>query len=370
MRSVIELLPAPALLIEPGSGCVLFANGPARHARFEVTVGGEGAGDGVALTDSDRRVLPLDEWPHRRAARGERLDGVEISWQTPEGAASFLVSSRPVPAMSGHPALMMVTATEVTRLKATEGELREAVRVRDEFFSFASHELKDPLASLLLSIEVLDRMAGRQESVPAHVIRERLEVSKRQAERLARMIENLLDVSRIAGGRLRMDLEALDLRELVFEVVGRFGELAREAGVALVVEGEGPIIGYFDRVQLDHVIGNLLSNALKYGDGRPITVRIAGGPEVVTLEVEDHGVGIAEADHGRVFERFERASGEHRHRSLGLGLYIVRSIVEAHGGSVGLRSAPGRGSTFVVDLPRMRLPRAEPQPPAPANPAS
>ena len=128
------------------------------------------------------------------------------------------------------------------------------------------------------------------------------------------------------------------------------------------------MIGYFDRMQLEHVVGNLVSNALKYGAGRPVALRLRGDEESAVIEVEDHGIGIAASDLGRVFERFERASGAHREKSLGLGLYIVRNLVEAHGGTIGVRSAPGDGSTFIVTLPRKRLPGRDSPPPGDGGP--
>jgi signal transduction histidine kinase len=352
-RSILDALPFPTLLIEPGTGRVLLANGAAG------LLPDEAAGDEASYaTGPDGERIAPDQWPRRRASRGERLDGMPITWHTPGGQASFLSYADTV-LVDGRP-LTVLTYLDVTRQAATEEELRQAVRVRDEFFSFASHELKDPLASLMLSVEVLRRVVGRQGAVPEDLLRERLDVCKRQGERLAGIIENLLDVSRIAHGRLRPDLEALDLCDLVRDVVERFQEQARAAGSALELGPCGPTIGYFDRSQVEHVLGNLVSNAIKYGEGRPVSVRLVADASTARIEVEDRGIGIAEADQARVFDRFERATRDHRGTSLGLGLYIVRSIVEAHGGSIALRSEPGRGSTFTVELPRKRLPRHDP----------
>ena len=117
--------------------------------------------------------------------------------------------------------------------------------------------------------------------------------------------------------------------------------------------------GKWDRLRLDQIVTNLLSNAMKYGSGEPIEVAMTGTPEAVRLEVRDHGIGIAPEHQSRIFDRFERAVSGRHYGGLGLGLWIVRQILDALGGSIRVRSAPGEGSTFTVELPR-----AQPQLPA------
>jgi signal transduction histidine kinase len=354
-QEVLNLLPVPAALIEQGSGRVLFANRAAERVPIAPPIGG---GDGVASEAFDAEGQPIadDEIPARRAARGARLEGVPVIWRTPEGTASFLVFAEPMSAWPGTPPVTLLSFVDVTQRTAVEAELRRAVQARDEFFSVATHELKDPLAAMLLSVEVLERAVKRHGTVPAELLLAQIEVCRRQGERLSRLIGDFLQVARIAHKRLQLDLEALDLCELARDVAAQFREQARASGTSLDVEAEAPTIGYWDRVKLEHVVGNLVSNALKYGAGRPVTVRVRADEATATVEVEDRGIGIAEADQRRIFERFERATDGHATRSLGLGLYIVHSIVEAHGGAVQLRSAPGEGSTFTVALPRKRMP--------------
>ncbi|MHB1558441.1 MAG: sensor histidine kinase [Isosphaeraceae bacterium] len=355
LHAVLDLLPVPAQLVEHGSGRIRLANAAARGLPPFEPDGRRGRATADATDAEGRPILP-EQWPQRRAARGEAIDGEEITWHWAGERASFLVSSGSVPARDGETPLVLLTYSDVSRLRRTEEELREAVRVRDEFVSVASHELKDPLAALLLCVGFLRRLVQKHGAVPADVLRERLEFGERQGQRLGRMIDNLLDVSRIDHGRLQLQVESLDLRDVVHDVVGRYQEQSREAGAPLVVEPSGPVVGDFDRLQLEHAVGNLVSNALKYGAGRPVTIRTGGDEAIARLEVEDRGVGIAEADRSRIFERFQRAAADHREQSLGLGLHIVRSVVEAHGGSIGVRSEPGQGTTFVVELPRRQTP--------------
>ncbi len=134
-------------------------------------------------------------------------------------------------------------------------------------------------------------------------------------------------------------------------MVTRFAGQAGSTGTPVTAESGRPLIGRFDRLKLEQVIGNLLSNAIKYGGGKPIRVRVYGETDDAVVEVEDHGAGIAPEDQERIFGRFERASNGHQQASLGLGLYIVRSLVAAHGGTIDLRSENELGSTFIVKIP-------------------
>ena len=169
----------------------------------------------------------------------------------------------------------------------------------------------------------------------------------------------MLDVARIVNGRVELDVETFDLCDLAHQVVARFLGQACSSGTTLTAEPCQPVVGRFDRLKLEQVLSNLLSNAIKYGAGKPVTVRVRGDGEWAVVEVQDGGAGIAPEDQERIFGRFERASNGHKRASLGLGLYIVRSLVAAHGGSVGVRSHPGRGTTFTVMIPWER-PRDEP----------
>jgi signal transduction histidine kinase len=227
--------------------------------------------------------------------------------------------------------------------------LQEAVRVRDEFLSIASHELRTPLASLKMQLHMLQRSLHPTPTIPPQRIGEKLGVSLRQTERLTMLVNNLLDVSRITSGKMELRPEPVDLSKLISQVAERFQGGLQKYGAPLDLQLEPGLSGAWDPFRLDQVITNLLGNALKYGVGRPIAIRtMSRGPEAL-IEVEDHGIGIAPDDRERIFERFERASSEAG--GLGLGLYITRQIVEAHGGTVTVADGNGQGTIFRVLLP-------------------
>jgi signal transduction histidine kinase len=192
--------------------------------------------------------------------------------------------------------------------------------------------------------------------LPVERVSESLDVTLRQVRKLTDLVDNLLDVSRITAGRLRLELEELDLSSVAAELLSRFAPSAVQLGCALELHAPEPVFGRWDRLRVEQVVTNLLSNALKYGAGRPVVVRVEEDGERARLTVRDQGIGIAEEDLGRIFERFERAVSDRHYGGLGLGLYITRQIVEAFGGTVRVASRSGHGSTFTLELPRGALP--------------
>ncbi|WP_437281553.1 ATP-binding protein [Sorangium sp. So ce375] len=234
-------------------------------------------------------------------------------------------------------------------------DAQSAIALRDEFLSIASHELKTPLTPLALQIQTLMRRAPElcpdRERLPW--LMDRLGLVRRQSERLRRLVENLLDISRISAGRLALDLEPVRLSEIVRQVVSRFqegGEIA-ESGSRVTVSAADDAAGSWDRVRLEQVVENLISNALKYGQGKPIEIAVASMGSLATLMIADHGIGIAPEHIGRIFGRFERAVSARHYGGLGMGLYISRQVVEALDGSIEVSSVVGEGSTFKVTLP-------------------
>jgi signal transduction histidine kinase len=225
----------------------------------------------------------------------------------------------------------------------------EALRLRDDFLSVAGHELKNPLNALQLQLRVLVRKA--REERRSDSLAERAERVARTGECLGLLIEDLLDVSRITTGQLHLQLGEVDLAVVAREAVSRMAEELSRVGSEVRVEAEAPVVGQWDRLRLEQVVTNLLSNAGKYGRGRPVRVRVEEAPGLARLSVRDEGYGISLEEQARIFHRFQRAEATRHIQGLGLGLWICRQIAEAHGGSLRVESQPGHGSTFVLELP-------------------
>ena len=304
-----------------------------------------------------------------RAAR--TVDG-EILWR--KDGASIPIEGMGTLLHDGHELVSVIVFRDVTERLQIEHErgrlvreLEEAISARDDFLSIASHELRTPLTPIRLSVQSLKRKGQALAAVIPKGLTTQLETMDRQVGRLDTLINELLDVSRITVGRLDLELTEFDATTLVREVVGRFQQELDSSGHKVTLELDGPLVGRWDRLRLDQVVSNLLSNAMKYGgDRKLIEVRVGDSPAGVEVSVRDHGVGISSEDQDRIFERFERLISVRHFGGFGLGLWIVRQIVEAHGGRVRVKSAPGEGSTFTVEVPRTTnhavsdLPRGEP----------
>lgn len=231
-------------------------------------------------------------------------------------------------------------------------KLQEAIQARDEFLSIASHELRSPLTSMQLAVQHLVRIARNRPLHEAQAqVAQALEVAERQCRQLGKLVNSLLDISRIRAGRLHLDLRQTDLVAVVQEAAVQLRGELDGSGSSLEIEAHGPICGQWDPGRILQVVTNLLSNAIKYGGGRPISVRVLNEGSHARIAVTDQGIGIPADRIGTIFDRFTRAVSAQHYGGLGLGLYIVRSLVEAHGGRVAVQSEAGVGSTFTVELP-------------------
>jgi signal transduction histidine kinase len=230
-----------------------------------------------------------------------------------------------------------------------EAGLRAQVQGMLELVGVAAHDLSNPLLALQLRLHRLRHLA------PDTRLQEGLAAAERDTRRMGRLLHELMDVSRLSAGRIALEREELDLSALAHEVAERFTEQAAAGATPLVVRAEAPVWGRWDRERLDRVLTNLLSNALKFGAGRPVEVRVQADGPLARLVVKDHGIGIPPEAQGRLFGRFERVGGTGQ-PGTGLGLYIVRQLTEAHGGTVHLSSQPHQGAAFTLELPRHSLP--------------
>jgi signal transduction histidine kinase len=233
-------------------------------------------------------------------------------------------------------------------------QLEEAVGARDALISIASHELRTPLAALQLHLDLMTRALLKQpqeESAPERIMA-KLGTFERQIGRLSTLIDHLLDVSRLTAGRLELALEEVDLAAVVRDVADRFDDVLNRADCAVTVRAPDAVVGCWDKLRVEQIITNLLSNAAKYGSGRPIDIEVSGDGETARLVVRDHGIGIPVEAQARIFERFERLLTGREAPGFGLGLWIVRQVVEGMQGHIQVTSEVGAGATFIVELPR------------------
>lgn len=237
-----------------------------------------------------------------------------------------------------------------------QAELEQAVKVRDDFMSMVSHELRNPLNALYLQAQLRGRMAAQGRLPPVEEIQRLAARDEHQIRAMIRLLDDLLDVSRARTGRLAMSPAPMDLAELVRRAVDGVREQARTAGVALTLVAPESLPVVADEFRIEQVVMNLLTNALRYGAGQPVRVQLNAGAGEAALSVRDGGPGIDPADQERIFRQFERGASGRQVPGLGLGLYISRQIAEAHGGRLEVRSQPGQGAEFTLHLPLQAQP--------------
>lgn len=230
---------------------------------------------------------------------------------------------------------------------------QEALRIRNEFISIASHELKTPLTSIKLQTQMTQIAAEKNEAQAYSRERMKKFVNQidRQADRLANLIEDMLDVSRISLGKLSLDIQPTSLNSLIQETLESMAELIKQNGNEIICKLEPNVIANIDRFRMEQVIINLLTNAIKYGEGKPITLSLSKHGNQASISVQDQGMGIAKENQERIFARFERAVTAKNISGLGLGLYISQQIVQAHHGTIIVKSAPNEGACFIVNIP-------------------
>lgn len=233
-------------------------------------------------------------------------------------------------------------------------ESQQLLRSRDEFLSIASHELKTPLTSLRMQIDLIQQFLVKEEKSEKETqrLRKMTQITAQEMDRMSKLISNLLDVSKIGAGKLVFERKEVDLGALARTVLTLFSEELEAAKCPIEIRVEGPIIGKWDPFRIEQIIINLLSNAMKFGAGKTIRIDIHKSNSWAHLSITDHGIGIAAADHARIFQRFEKALYSKRELGgLGLGLYISLQIARGHGGNIRVESERGKGAKFTLDLP-------------------
>jgi PAS domain S-box-containing protein len=350
-RTYTEAMPQMAFVADIEGNLIYF------NQRFYDYLGKDGGLGGWSWKDQDIHhpddlERTVETWteslrtgkPYQIEYRLRRFDG-QYRWH--------LGRALPVRDSSGKIQQWLGTNTDIHDQKVASRALEEALRARDEFLSIASHELKTPLTSMKLRTQMGKRSIEKGDDrvfARENVIR-LIEESDRQLSRLSRLVDDMLDVSRIATGHLTMEPEPLELCPFVEGVVDRLRPQFQEARVEVDLQACESLTVRWDHFRIDQVLTNLLTNALKYGAGKPVAVRVSASGDRVRIEVRDQGPGIAKENQERIFMRFERAISANVVSGLGLGLYITRQIVFRHGGTIRLDSEPGKGSTFVVELP-------------------
>ncbi|KYF80517.1 hypothetical protein BE17_18370 [Sorangium cellulosum] len=229
--------------------------------------------------------------------------------------------------------------------------VEEALRARDNFLAVASHELKTPIATLLLQITSLERLQRVAGAIPLREVAPKLGNLERQGRKLLKLVEQLLDATQLLSGRLEVERAPVDLTQTVREVVDRLLDGVAEVAPEVEIRAEGPVICEGDGFRIEQVVVNLLSNAWKFGRGAPVEITVERDDSAARLLVRDRGIGIAAADQARIFQQFERAVSVHNYGGLGLGLWLTRQLVERMRGRISVQSELDAGSTFTVELP-------------------
>jgi two-component system OmpR family sensor kinase len=230
-------------------------------------------------------------------------------------------------------------------------ELMQAVHARDTFIAIAAHELRNPMTPILGHVEHMLAIGRHPDSGYPEAVIIALERLAGLTGEYIRRATTLLDISRITAGRLRAELSLVDFSRIMRQALHRHGAGAERTGCRLEPSIEDNVSGLLDALAVEQIADNLLSNALKYGAGEPIEVSLVRNGTVAQMTVRDHGIGISEEDQARIFGAFERAVTRREHGGFGVGLWVVRQLVDAMRGEVHVTSCPAQGSTFAVTLP-------------------
>lgn len=303
----------------------------------------------------DHNPIPPEEWPLAKILRRDHFSDYKVIIRRKDTGQEWMVSYNGVGVYNerGDLSSAILTLRDISDQVRFENRLKSAINIRDEFLSIASHELKTPLTSLMLQSQLQKRLIDKNHEQAFDKTRliNLMDQIHKLTNRLNRLVDDMLDISRIRTGTLSIRKEKTDLTKLTKDVVSRLQTSFEEAGMDLpVVHGEATY-GHWDPMRIEQVVSNLLTNAIRYGRGFPIEIKIEQRGVVAHLLIKDRGIGIAPEDQVKIFERYERVVSSENISGFGLGLFITQQIVESHGGRIWVESRLGDGSTFHVDLP-------------------
>jgi signal transduction histidine kinase len=351
MERALDAIGTPVLVAAPETRRIQYANAAARElSHGDLSSGGTfggviGLDNGFFCTDAAGARIPDDQLPVSRAARGEVVSAEDLLWHTPSGVIPLVCFAERVPASETLPAAIVLSFFDVSHVRRVERELADVTRTRDEFLDLVAHELRTPLTVIKLQVQSVLRQDPSAGGVAA---------IERATTRMEALVEQMLDAGRVRMGAVRLELAPVDLCEVVERVISHFRSEARRVSCSVTRVGDTNVRGIWDRARLEHVLGTLLSNALRFGPGAPVTIDCRDLGDRVSVTVSDRGVGIDRADHDRIFARYARAAPPRNFAGLGLGLWISQELVKQMGGSIAVASALGKGATFSVELPKSR----------------
>jgi PAS domain S-box-containing protein len=348
----------------------LFANTPLGLAHFDRDHRYLSVNDALAAVNGRSKEETIGKtlkelFPDAADAQGAIIDQV---FETRELFQTEVIIPRPTnPSETGHwilgfyPIIVQDKVEsvggyilEITEQRKVEAELKKALMARDEFLSIASHELKTPLTSLRLWLQNLQyKLNDNPKHLDPENVQNFLSRAVKQTTKLNRLVDDMLDISRIQSGVLSIRKEEFDLQDLILDIKARFDEsFLKETGSVIRLQEICSVRGEWDKMRIEQVMSNLLTNALRYGNKKEVTMGLSVDAKTVTISVVDQGIGISSENLERIFERFERVSDVYEYSGLGMGLFISKQIVHAHGGSISVESEISKGSTFRVILPK------------------
>lgn len=298
--------------------------------------------------------IPFEERPIGRVLKGDKYSDYELELIHTQTGKRLYASygGTPIYNNKGKLVLVVVTVKDITEKKKIEIELREALSVRDEFMSISSHELKTPLTSLKLKTQLFKRKLSKNQEISIGDIQNFSETIDYQVSRLTRLVDDMLDISRLRSGKFTLSKEKVNFCEILHNTLEQIKPQFIEAGYQVPeLRNLTEAWGYWDPLRIEQVITNLLTNAIRYGEKKPVSLEVKTENQFVYLSVKDLGEGISPEQQKRIFNRFERLTDIHETTGLGLGLFLSQKIMEAHDGSIWVESQKGEGSIFYIKLP-------------------